>query len=743
MKLRFVSLSNRLALTASRAAALLAIPLMGSALATSGCGKDDNLHDVVVLDFPHSFPEAPRPLEATRSTPERTGHPLAATDEHVFLLDRDNRELVRLDRHALDSGKSRTTPGPERQAAVRLGGRPEQLVELDTGDLLVTLRSSGEIVRVSRDLQITQRLRLGVEAHGLALSPDGRTVYVTLPRDGELVTLDALTFEELDRLTLLDTPRGVTASVNHFLLVTQQHGPATRLELDESGLPLDAINVDLRRGSPSELMTMGRLHLLQATRALAATTHPVTGAAYVAHVTAAPGNENDLLNQGNGSTGSTGGTDGYGGSSLDPGSFNVPVRPVEVAVTPTDTSATITTSEADFPVQDPKTGEPMTQLVDQPSDLAHHPSWSLLFMTGYGTDNVMVLSTAEADPMRSPLALIDVGHAPRGIAIAPDGQTAYVLNEHDLSVSVIDLTRFFSLPTLDNGQTVFPNTNDSMMPTPGFAAEPGGRMEFFTSDPTPQSPRVAPFRMTAQAKIAFGTDPLPAAVRRGARTFTFSRNESISHAGQFACASCHFEGTEDKLVWMISDGPRQTPALAGRLAGTAPFNWAGSEAELQNNMVQTVDRMGGAGLSASELADLEQFLLFGLEAPQNPHRKEDGLTPDQLAGKAIFDSKEAACSSCHMAEREFTDGRSHDVGTASKAEVVSFQFAFAADKEARPPWVLDTPSLKGLFYTAPYFHDGSALTLADVLDRPESKMGKTSHLSEDQKRQLIAYLLTL
>lgn len=749
--MKLVSLSKRLArlLTPSRTgAALLAVPLLATAIPSAGCGKEDNLHEVVVLDFPHSFPEAPRPLDATRTTTERTGHPLVATDKHLFVLDRDNRELVRLDRNALDTAKSRATPGPERESSLRLGGRPEQLVALDSGDFLITLRTTGEVLRVTPDLEITQRVRLGVDAYGIALSPDGRTAYVTLPMNGELVTLDALTLEELDRAALLDTPRGVTASANNYLLVTQQHGPATRLEVDESGLPLGVINLDLRRGSPAELMSMGRLHILKANRALAVTTHPQTGAAYVAHVAAAPGNPEDVVNTGPVAPGDVpASTDGYGGgSSLGGGAFNVPTRPVEAVVTPTDSGAVFPTLEADFPVQDPKTGEPMTHLVDQPSDIAHHPTWSLLFMTGYGTDNVLVMSTAEGDPMRSPLALIDVGRAPRGIAFSPDGQLAYVLNEHDLTVSVIELARFFDLKPLANGHTVFPDTSgDAAMPVPmgAFAPEPGGRMEFFSGDPTPDSPRVAPFRMAAKAHVAYARDPMPEAVRRGARTFTFSRNESISHAGQFACASCHFEGTEDKLVWMISDGPRQTPALAGRLAGTAPFNWAGSEAELQHNMVQTVDRMGGAGLSPSELADLEQFLLFGLEAPQNPYRSPDGLTADQLAGKAIFESKEAACSSCHMPEREFTDGRSHDVGTASKAELVSHEFARAMDPEARPPWVLDTPSLKGLFYTAPYLHDGSAATLLDVLDRPGSSMGKTSHLTADQKRQLIAYLLTL
>ena len=56
----------------------------------------------------------------------------------------------------------------------------------------------------------------------------------------------------------------------------------------------------------------------------------------------------------------------------------------------------------------------------------------------------------------------------------------------------------------------------------------------------------------------------------------------------------------------------------------------------------------------------------------------------------------------------------------------------------------DTPSLAGLFATAPYFHDGSAKTLDDVLKLSDAgKMGDTSGLSKQQREDLKAYLLTL
>jgi cytochrome c peroxidase len=58
---------------------------------------------------------------------------------------------------------------------------------------------------------------------------------------------------------------------------------------------------------------------------------------------------------------------------------------------------------------------------------------------------------------------------------------------------------------------------------------------------------------------------------------------------------------------------------------------------------------------------------------------------------------------------------------------------------------IDTPTLRGLFLSAPYLHDGSAPTLRAVLrDRnPDDRHGVTSDLSDAQLEDLVAYLLSL
>ena len=57
---------------------------------------------------------------------------------------------------------------------------------------------------------------------------------------------------------------------------------------------------------------------------------------------------------------------------------------------------------------------------------------------------------------------------------------------------------------------------------------------------------------------------------------------------------------------------------------------------------------------------------------------------------------------------------------------------------------LDTPTLKGIWATAPYLHDGSAATLMDVIGRNTGdRHGGTSRLTKEEKEDLVEYLLQI
>ena len=66
-----------------------------------------------------------------------------------------------------------------------------------------------------------------------------------------------------------------------------------------------------------------------------------------------------------------------------------------------------------------------------------------------------------------------------------------------------------------------------------------------------------------------------------------------------------------------------------------------------------------------------------------------------------------------------------------------------ADERIGPAY--DTPSLRGLWNSAPYLHDGSAATLAAILTsaNPRDAHGVTSHLTAQEIDDLVAFMLAL
>jgi hypothetical protein len=100
--------------------------------------------------------------------------------------------------------------------------------------------------------------------------------------------------------------------------------------------------------------------------------------------------------------------------------------------------------------------------------------------------------------------------------------------------------------------------------------------------------------------------------------------------------------------------------------------------------------------------------LQAASVPRSPWRNADGSrTAAALAGEGIF--ADLGCADCHAGVR-FTDSALgaallHDVGTLRTT---------SGQRLGGPLAGVDTPTLIGVWDTAPYFHDGSAETLDDV-----------------------------
>ena len=309
-----------------------------------------------------------------------------------------------------------------------------------------------------------------------------------------------------------------------------------------------------------------------------------------------------------------------------------------------------------------------------------------LYIVNAGSDD---LSVIDLDTRRA-VAHLPVGSNPRGIALSADGRTAYVNNTLSGSVTVVDTA----------------------------------------TD-------------TVRATITTTAIPLPPDILNGKILFHTSNRTTLSKDRWISCATCHFDGGVDGRTWFFRDGPRNSTALFG-LAQTMPLHWSGDLDEIQD--VESTIRIvqAGSGLTdgeshcepacdagppnagrAKDLDDLAAFMI-ALTPPAHP----DGIDRAAAArGNALFHDPRLACAACHPAPL-YTDRKKHDVGTGTSAK-------------ERKGSAFDTPSLRGVYDTAPYLHDGRAPALLDVVRAANGQHGNTAGLSDTELHDLVEFLRSI
>jgi cytochrome c peroxidase len=137
---------------------------------------------------------------------------------------------------------------------------------------------------------------------------------------------------------------------------------------------------------------------------------------------------------------------------------------------------------------------------------------------------------------------------------------------------------------------------------------------------------------------------------------------------------------------------------------------------------KTFERLSGRGLRSIELDAMVSYITH-MPAPKA--RKMDAQKTER--GKAIFVSAQAGCATCHVGP-SLSDGKVHDV----KSKV-------AIDTQAE----FNTPSLRLIGGSGPYFHDGRYQTLRELFRATDGTMGKTKHLSDADLDSLETYVRSL
>jgi YVTN family beta-propeller protein len=333
--------------------------------------------------------------------------------------------------------------------------------------------------------------------------------------------------------------------------------------------------------------------------------------------------------------------------------------------------------------------------VGLPFDVALNAAGDELWVVNAASNDITVVDLTS----RHLVVHLEVGDNPRGIVLAPDGQSAYVNNTLSGSVSVIDTATY-----------------------------------------------------TVTATISSSQIPLPPVLLEGKRLFNSSDDPRMSNAQWIACNTCHFDGEQDGRTWIFAfAGPRNTTSLLGMIE-TYPLRWSGEWDESADSEFAVRQENFGAGLlsgpmhcslapvdcvnqpphqgQSAALDALAAYIDSLANRPSPGHSHGQPLTAAQARGQAIFDRPELGCVTCHPSPL-YTDKQAHDVGTVTAGEKIGPNY--------------DTPSLRGLFDSAPYFHDGSAASLFDALTRPSpgNEHDVSQSLTENEIQDLIAYLLAL
>ncbi len=576
-------------------------------------------------------------------------------------------------------------------AEIVVGTAPRTLAIAPSGEIWVTNKQSATISVISPStLAVTRTIALpfASQPFGIAMAPTGGSAYVALEATGKLVKMNVSTYAQTSSVDVGANPRHVSVNgdgtqvyVSRFITPAQPGESTAIVQTAVGGVP-----------------TGGQVVVIDAVSMVAQRT-----------IVLRHSDKPDAENQGRG-------VPNYlGAATLSPDGFSawVPSKQDNVQ------RGTLRDGRGlDF--------QNTVRAIGSRIDLA---SGAEDYVARVDFDNSGVASAAAFDKLgvyvfvaletSREIAIvsahdswqifrIDAGRAPQGLALSVDGRTLYVNNLMDRTVSVFDLTSLVTEGTTD-----------------------------------------VPLRTTLASVAA---EKLSASVLKGKQLFYDAKDTRLARDAYISCASCHNDGGHDGRVWDLTgfgEGLRNTINLRGRAGMAHGFlHWSNNFNEVQDFEGQIRALAGGTGLMTNAqfntgtrsqpLGDAKAGVSGDLDAlaayvaslnafASSPLRNADGtLSAAATAGRAVFIAKN--CAGCHSGTAFTGSGANNlqNIGTLKSTSGSRLGGTLAG---------IDIPTLRDVWATAPYLHDGSAATLADAI-----RAHNNVSVSDTDLPNLVAYV---
>lgn len=444
-----------------------------------------------------------------------------------------------------------------------------------------------------------------------------------------------------------------------------------------------------------------------------------------------------------------------GSSPNGPVKFNVNVQSlVSVVDTTTDRDLGLTVNlnkgiqfEPDF---DDALGRPLKRFVTNPYFIAFRHNTNSGYVISAASDMAVKLDldTNGRPTINAPAApggqdgvvRILTGKNPRAMVINQNDTRGYIWNYVSRDVTVVNLLNDVTLATIAT----------AAQPADALGREVQLGKELFNSSIGP---------------VTFNDD--------------IDANEGLmADRGWCACASCHPNGLTDGVVWMFPSGPRFSTPLNGTFSKANPsvqraLNWSAIFDEVADFELNTRGVAGGRGLillpngtpdpnvkafdppSGGRSDDRDAITTYvqrGIRSPISGIEDSDALA---LKGRKVF--QKAGCIQCHRGA-QWTISTVEFPPAPPATELTVEQGVAQLTRQLKPvgtfnaadPFELigtgvnisrqslgtlgfNVPSLLGVFSFSPYLHNGTAVTLDEVLNN-SAHVGTSPLLQKAKKR---------